>query len=198
MRERSKYRKYLVTVVVALMATGIVFAAYPLFQSLSVPEHIVSDNVHRYDLSTLTPGESILVLVKGMPIRITHRTDEAISSLSNSESLLIDPDSERSQQPLFAENVIRSIKPEHFIALAVTEYAEEGIMGCSLQPADADDFKYLDFQFNGGYFETCRGAWYDHSGRVYKGSVPSALNLHVPEYRYLSKNVIEIVYSDEW
>jgi len=198
MESVSKNRKLLIIGVASMFLFGVAFVVSPFLFSLKVPKHIMSDNVHKFDVSTLEPGVSAVISVKGTPIRITHRGKEQLDSLAVVESQLLDPDSENSKQPLYANNRSRSIKPEIFVFIAIPEYSKKSIVGCSPQPATADGYEYLYFEFLGGYFEACRGAWYDHAGRVYKGSIPQALNLRVPEYRFISDNEIEIVYSDDW
>lgn len=119
---------------------------------------------------------------RGKPTWILHRTPEMLESLPKLDANLRDPKSDEEQQPAYAQNATRSIKPEILVLLGVCTH-----LGCSpryeKQPT-------VDLQF-GGFFCACHGSKYDFAGRVYKG-VPAPLNLQVPPHYYQSENVIVI------
>lgn len=105
-----------------------------------------------------------------------------LDDLKKLNDQLADPDSERDQQPSYAQNPERSIKPEILVVLGVCTH-----LGCSpvyrkeIAPAD------LGADWLGGFFCPCHGSKFDLAGRVYK-NVPAPSNLVVPPYTYLSDN----------
>jgi ubiquinol-cytochrome c reductase iron-sulfur subunit len=105
---------------------------------------------------------------------------------ARSEDLLRDPDSEAPQQPEYAANETRSIKPDILVVVGSCTH-----LGCSpterFEVAPAD----LGPDWFGGFFCPCHGSKFDLAGRVYKG-VPAPLNLAVPPHRYVNDDVILI------
>jgi ubiquinol-cytochrome c reductase iron-sulfur subunit len=133
------------------------------------------------DISNLAPGELMVVEWRRRPVWVLRRTQEELDNLAKvSTDALRDPDSNESDQPAYARNADRSIKPEYLVLVGVCTH-----LGCSPQyrpdvaPAD------LGADWKGGFFCPCHGGRYDLAGRVFKG-VPPPLNLAVPPYRYLS------------
>lgn len=134
------------------------------------------------DISKVDVGGFVIYEWRGKPTWILHRTPEMLESLPKLDANLRDPQSDEEQQPAYAQNATRSIKPEILVLLGVCTH-----LGCSpryeKQPT-------VDLQF-GGFFCACHGSKYDFAGRVYKG-VPAPLNLQVPPHYYQSENVIVI------
>ncbi|MGI9304037.1 MAG: ubiquinol-cytochrome c reductase iron-sulfur subunit, partial [Gammaproteobacteria bacterium] len=85
-----------------------------------------------------------------------------------------------SEQPEFAKNHHRSLRPELLVLVGICTH-----LGCSPtfrpEAAPAD----LGSEWKGGFFCPCHGSRFDLSGRVYK-SVPAPANLVVPPYQFLS------------
>ncbi len=132
------------------------------------------------DISKLEPGMLIVVEWRGKPIWILKRTPEMLATLEKLNDVLADPSSEKDQQPDYARNVTRSIKPEILVTEGVCTH-----LGCSpvfrkdIAPAD------LGADWLGGFFCPCHGSKFDLAGRVYQG-VPAPTNLVVPPHTYLS------------
>jgi ubiquinol-cytochrome c reductase iron-sulfur subunit len=94
---------------------------------------------------------------------------------------LHDPDSLiKAQQPDYARNALRSIKPEYLIVVAICTH-----LGCV--PSFRPDVAPVDLgpDWPGGYFCPCHGSKFDFAGRVYK-AVPAPTNLVVPPHRFVS------------
>lgn len=70
----------------------------------------------------------------------------------------------------------RATKPEFLIVIGVCTH-----LGC-VPIANAGEF--------GGYYCPCHGSHYDASGRIRKG--PAPLNLEVPQYSFLSENLVKV------
>ncbi len=133
------------------------------------------------DISKLEPGQMLTVEWRGKPVWIVRRTEANLKNLSVVAGNLRDANSEvESQQPSYAKNEHRSIKPEYLVLVGICTH-----LGCSptyrpeLGPAD------LGADWKGGFFCPCHGSKFDMAGRVYQ-SVPAPTNLVVPPYKYLS------------
>ena len=138
------------------------------------------------DISKLEPGMLLLVEWRGKVVWILSRTPEMLATLTTLDGILSDPKSEREQQPEYAKNLTRSIRPEILVTTGVCTH-----LGCSpvyrkeIAPAD------LGPDWLGGFFCPCHGSKFDLAGRVYK-NVPAPTNLLVPPHIYLSENVLLI------
>ncbi|HWP01744.1 MAG TPA: ubiquinol-cytochrome c reductase iron-sulfur subunit [Methylococcus sp.] len=143
------------------------------------------------DIGKIEPGQLIRVLWRGKPVWILRRTPEEIERLATLNDRLRDPLSEESDQPEVTKNLVRSIKPEIFVALGICTH-----LGCAptfrpdVAPAD------LGADWPGGFFCPCHGSRFDLAGRVFKG-VPAPKNLEIPPHKYLSDTRILIGVDNE-
>src|SRR5882672_4077882 len=132
------------------------------------------------DVSKLETGAMTKVEWRGHPIYIVHRSDEMLGSLKKDTALLRDPSSEDSEQPSYAKNEHRSLKPAFLVMEGVCTH-----LGCAPAPrfevAPAD----LGPSWPGGFYCPCHGSKFDLAGRVFRG-VPAPLNLPVPAYRFVN------------
>ena len=102
------------------------------------------------------------------------------------EDGLRDPQSVDPQQPEYAQNANRSIKPEILVAVGICTH-----LGCSPSFVPEALPQPYDAQWKGGFFCPCHGSKFDLAGRVYKG-VPAPTNLRVPPYRFVRDDLILI------
>lgn len=139
------------------------------------------------DISKIGAGEQITVRWRGQPVLIVHRTPSELKRLQASRDTahLRDPDSNVRQQPVYADNWHRSIKPEYLVIVGICTH-----LGC-IPLFRPDPGGSLGAGWPGGYFCPCHGSRYDLSGRVFK-NVPAPYNLPVPPYRFLSDTVVRI------
>lgn len=143
------------------------------------------------DIGKIEPGQLVRVLWRGKPVWILRRTPEEIERLATLNDRLRDPLSEDSDQPEVTKNMVRSIKPEIFVALGICTH-----LGCAptfrpdVAPAD------LGADWPGGFFCPCHGSRFDLAGRVFKG-VPAPKNLEIPPHKYLSDTRILIGVDNE-
>ncbi|HAN55939.1 MAG TPA: ubiquinol-cytochrome c reductase iron-sulfur subunit [Betaproteobacteria bacterium] len=132
------------------------------------------------DISKIEPGMLLAVAWQGKPVWVVNRTKAMLASLPGNDSRLVDPKSLEDQQPLYAKNETRSVKPEYLVVVGICTH-----LGCSptyrpeLAPAD------LGPKWDGGWFCPCHGSKYDLSARVYK-DVPAPLNMVIPPHHYMS------------
>lgn len=139
------------------------------------------------DLSKIQPGEMVTEEWRGKPVYIIRRTDEAIAGLQKVDGDVSDPSSLNAQQPEYAQNETRSIKPEFMIMLGVCTH-----LGCAPQFRPDVGAKDLGGDaWQGGFFCPCHGSKFDLAGRVYKG-VPAPLNLEVPPHTYETDTTVVI------
>lgn len=165
---------------IGLAAASIPFLSYwlPSADTESAAEPI------KVDISALQPKQQLTVSWRGLPVWIIRRTPEMLATLSPLNSQLRDPNSEEDQQPPYAKNIHRSIKPEYFIAIGVCTH-----LGCI--PTYRPDVGGISSSWEGGFYCPCHGSSYDLAGRVFKG-VPAPLNLKIPRHQYLSVGEILI------
>jgi ubiquinol-cytochrome c reductase iron-sulfur subunit len=136
------------------------------------------------NISALQLTQQLTVPWRGQPIWVIRRTVDMLASLPKLTAELRDPDSIENQQPFYARNIHRSIKPEIFVAIGVCTH-----LGCI--PNYRPDIGGIAPDWLGGFYCPCHGSRYDLAGRVYKGA-PAPLNLKIPRHMYLSDNEIVI------
>ncbi|MBA2655234.1 MAG: ubiquinol-cytochrome c reductase iron-sulfur subunit [Gammaproteobacteria bacterium] len=179
----EKRRDFLIKATTAMGAVGVLAAAVPFVASMLPSEDVSEAGAPiKVDISKLKPGEQLTVMWRGRPIWIIHRTPEALESLQDDEDLLRDPSSEVEQQPTYARNRFRSIKPEILVLVGICTH-----LGCI--PTYRPDPKSLEPQWPGGFFCSCHGSKFDMAGRVFKG-VPAPINLEVPSYSYVDDKTL--------
>lgn len=97
-----------------------VAAIVPLVASLLPSERAKAAGAPvEVDIGTLAPGEMMVVEWRGKPVWVLHRTPEMLASLAKAEPMLVDPDSNVAQQPNYAHNQQRSLKPEYLVAVGI-------------------------------------------------------------------------------
>jgi ubiquinol-cytochrome c reductase iron-sulfur subunit len=163
-------------------------AAVPFVLSMNPSERAKSAGAPvEEDISKLAPGEMKIVEWQGKPVWIIHRSREMIESLKKTDEKVSDPKSDRPNQPEYAKNETRSIKPEYMVVVGICTH-----LGCS----PTEKFKTgaesgIDPAWPGGFLCACHGSTYDLAGRVYKNK-PAPDNLMVPPYKFLSDSMIVI------
>jgi ubiquinol-cytochrome c reductase iron-sulfur subunit len=180
-------RRFLTAATTVVGAVGTGFVLVPFISSMqpSAKARAAGAPV-RADISKLEPGQMVRVKWRGKPVWIVNRTPQMLESLPELDPELRDPRSLEPQQPEYAQNEYRSIKPEYAVLIGICTH-----LGCS--PTYRPDVAPVDLgpDWLGGFFCPCHGSRFDLAGRVYKG-VPAPLNLVVPPYRYLSETEIVI------
>lgn len=180
-------RRFLTAATTVVGGVGVAFALVPFISSMqpSAKARAAGAPV-RADISKLEEGQMIRVKWRGKPVWVVKRTPEMLGTLAGLEGRLRDPASQESEQSEYAQNEVRSIKPEILVLIGICTH-----LGCSptyrpdVAPAD------LGADWQGGFFCPCHGSTFDIAGRVYAG-VPAPTNLPVPPHRYLSDTEIMI------
>ncbi len=178
-------RRFLTAATSVVGAVGAGYAIAPFVISMQPSERAKAAGAPvEADLSKLEPGQMMTVKWRGKPVWIVRRTEQNLSDLPALNDQLLDPGSDLPQQPEYAKNEMRSIKPEYSVLVGICTH-----LGCSptyrpeMAPAD------LGPDWKGGFFCPCHGSRFDLAGRVYSG-VPAPKNLEVPPYTYLTDTQI--------
>jgi ubiquinol-cytochrome c reductase iron-sulfur subunit len=188
MNEFKRRRRLLITLASVVGGIGVLSSVFPFLKSLMPSERARVAGVSvEFNLDGLQPGKQTTIKWRGKPIWILNRTPEMLKSLDKTSDTLRDPDSRvASQQPDYAQNKYRSIKPEYFVCTGLCTH-----LGCI--PTFRPDVMPEDLGMNwyGGYFCPCHGSRFDLAGRVNK-DVPAPANLVIPPYRYITETMILI------
>ncbi len=183
-------RKFLAIATAAAGVAGVGLAAVPFLTSLgpSAKARALGSPV-TVNFSRLEPGEQVTVIWRGKPVWVLRRTTEMLERMTHDDWIerLRDPDSAvESQQPAYAQNPTRSIRPDILVVVALCTH-----LGCvpTFKP-EVGTAAYGD-NWMGGYFCPCHGSLFDFAGRVTK-NVPAPINLLIPPYRFLGPESVQI------
>ncbi len=179
-------RRFLVASTSVVGAVGVGFVAVPFLSSWMPSERAKNAGAPiEADVSRLEEGRMMTVEWQSKPVWIVRRSAETLASLEESTDQLRDPTSENvDQQPEYAQNMFRSIKPEFLVLVGICTH-----LGCSptfrpdIAPAD------LGESWQGGFFCPCHSSKFDLAGRVFQG-VPAPTNLVVPPHYYVTDTTI--------
>lgn len=180
-------RHFLLGATAATAAVGVVATAVPFVASFNPSARAQALGAPvTVDISTLEPGAMAKVLYRGRAIYVVHRSESMLERLRGARNDLRDPESAESIQPEYAQNELRSRRPELLVVEGVCTH-----LGCApinrFEVAPAD----LGPNWTGGFFCPCHGSMFDLSGRVFAG-VPAPTNLTVPPYSFINENTILI------
>ena len=188
-KEMNSRRRFLVAATTVVGGVATVGVSTPFMLSMMPSERAKAAGAPvEVDISKLESGQLLLAEWRGKVVWVLKRTQAMLESLDQleEEGVLADPDSERDQQPEYAKNHTRSIKPEILVVEGLCTH-----LGCS--PVFRKDIAPEDLgeDWLGGFFCPCHGSKFDLAGRVYK-NLPAPTNLVVPPHTYLSDNLLLI------
>jgi len=110
---------------------------------------------------------------------VVKRSKAILDALPALNDQLRDPDSKNpDQQPKYAANATRSIKPDISVLVGLCTH-----LGCSPEMKAEIRPEPFDANWKGGYFCPCHKSKFDMAGRVYSG-VPAPTNLPVPPHHF--------------
>jgi ubiquinol-cytochrome c reductase iron-sulfur subunit len=185
--ENTARRRVLIGLTSVVGACGAAGAAVPFIKSWNPSAKAKAAGAPvQVDVSKLEMGQRMIVEWRGKPVWIVRRSQEVLDGLSKIAPETRDPDSAEPQQPAYASNAHRSIKPEYLILVGICTH-----LGCSPLFRPEVEAADLGTPWMGGFFCPCHGSKFDMAGRVFKG-VPAPTNLEIPPHHYLSDNVIVI------
>ena len=182
-------RRLLIGATAVVGAAGVVGVAVPFVKSWNPSAKAKAAGAPvTADISQLEPGQKVTIEWRGKPVWVVRRTPEMLASLKAVEGNLRDPKSEEPQQPDYAKNEYRSIKPEYLVLVGICTH-----LGCSplFEPEKGKIQGAVVADWQGGFFCPCHGSRFDMAGRVFQG-VPAPINLQVPPHSYQSDKVLVI------
>lgn len=185
----TRRRNFLIGATSVVGAAGVVGVAVPFVGSWNPSAKALAAGAPiKVDISKLTPGEILgpIPAWRDKPIFVVKRSEEMLGQLNSDNSRLADPECARPQQPEYAKNDTRSIKPDVLVLVGLCTH-----LGCSPQFKPTVRPETFDEGWIGGFFCACHGSKFDLAGRVYSG-VPAPANLEVPPHFYESESVIVI------
>lgn len=182
---QSERRRFLGAATIFVASAGAVGTAVPFLKSWQPSARAkVAGAPIEVGINKIEPGRMITVKWRGKPVWILRRTESSLSRLRNSDHLgkLRDPESAVDNQPDYAKNEFRSIRPDVFIAIGICTHL--GCVPTYLSTSDNPDEMAL-------YFCPCHGSKFDLAGRVFK-NVPAPTNLVVPPHYYIDEDTLKI------
>lgn len=188
-----KRRRFLTVAATVVGGAGAALAAVPFVTALQPSERARAEGGPvEIEIDQIEPGQMIRALWQGKPVWVVRRTPEGLKSLEGHDDALQDPGSAEPNQPPYATNAHRSIKPEYLVLVGICTH-----LGCSPLYAPKGESGDLDLgaDWQGGFFCPCHGSRFDLAGRVVK-RMPAPSNLIVPKHRYLTDGRV-LVGSDE-
>ncbi len=179
-------RRFLTATTAVVGGLGAVAVAVPFIKSWNPSAKAKAAGAPvEVEISKLEEGQMVRVEWRGKPVWVVRRSQAVVEGLKSHENQLRDPNSDELQQPNYAQNPYRSIKPEYFIAVGICTH-----LGCSPTYLP-DSFSEQVQGVKSGFFCPCHGSKFDMAGRVFQ-VVPAPLNLVIPPHMYLSDTRIVI------
>lgn len=141
------------------------------------------------DISKIEQGQKVTFPWRSLPVFVVNRTKVQLAGLPKVDARLVDPKSDgisAQQQPKYAQNETRSIKPEWLVVVGICTH-----LGCVPDFFPEIKPEPFDPNWEGGFYCPCHKSRYDMSGRVFQG-VPAPKNLQVPPYHFVDDSTIQI------
>jgi ubiquinol-cytochrome c reductase iron-sulfur subunit len=178
-------RSVLLTTTATVGAVGVIAAAWPFIDHLNPDAAIrASGDVIDVDLASLGPAQQRVLHWHNLPIFVVRRTAAMLEALRKKTLVdrMVDPRSEKRQQPAYAANWHRSIDPAYAVLVGVCTYC-----GCIPQfLAEA----LMSDDVPGGYACACCASHFDPAGRAHLG--PAQYNLPVPPHDIVKQSRLVI------
>jgi ubiquinol-cytochrome c reductase iron-sulfur subunit len=155
-------RDFLYIATGAATAVGTLAVLFPMIDQMEPDAStLAAGGPVDFDLSRLQPGQQAVVRWRSRPVFIVNRTPAAVKTLQDPKLLaqLSDPGSSALQQPPYADNWHRSVKPEYSVLVGICTH-----LGCipMFYPDPSDNLPSANWL--GGYFCPCHGSKYDLAG----------------------------------
>jgi ubiquinol-cytochrome c reductase iron-sulfur subunit len=141
------------------------------------------------DIGKIESGQKVTYPWRGLPVFVVNRTQAQLDALPSQDPRLVDAKSNSGsaeQQPAYAQNESRSIKPEWLVLVGLCTH-----LGCVPDFVPTMKPEPFDPDWKGGFYCPCHKSRYDMAGRVYQG-VPAPKNLLVPPYHFVDDTHIQI------
>jgi ubiquinol-cytochrome c reductase iron-sulfur subunit len=165
-------------------AVGVAAVAWPLIDQMNPSSAALAAGVTEVDLSSIQPGQQVIVKWRGHPLFVRRRTPAEIAAakavdVASLPDGLANNDNLPASAP--ATDANRATKPEWLILIGVCTH-----LGCT-PTVSTPAIPEGDY---GGWLCHCHGSQYDTAGRIRKGPAPQ--NLAVPQYTFLSDTRVKV------
>jgi len=172
-------RSFLTLATAVTGAIGVGFAAVPFIASWSPSERARALGAPvEVDVTKIEPGQMIVLTYRKKAMYIVHRTPEMLASLAGHDGQLKDAKSDSSEQPAYAHNATRAVRPDFLVVEGHCTH-----LGCLPKQRFEKGNPELGADWPGGFFCPCHGSRFDLAGRVFNGS-PAGTNLRIPAYSF--------------
>jgi ubiquinol-cytochrome c reductase iron-sulfur subunit len=182
-------RDFLFLVTGSVAAVGVAATIWPFISQMNPDaDTVAAAGPVDIDISQIQPGQRVVTLWAQRPVFIVNRPKAALDELKDPKLLaqLRDPNSQEGQQPSYAANWSRSIKPEFLVLVGVCTH-----LGCIPLFDPEPNATNPAPDWPGGFFCPCHGSKYDLAGRVFQG-VPAPYNLPVPPYHFPDDKTLRV------
>jgi ubiquinol-cytochrome c reductase iron-sulfur subunit len=183
-------RRFLTATTAVVGGVGIVAAAVPFIKSWEPSARARAAGAPvTQSLAKIEAGQMLTVSWRSLPVFVLNRTKAQLATLPMVDSRLVDPNStgaSADQQPKYAQNEARSIKPEWLVVIGICTH-----LGCVPDFVPEIKPEPFDPEWKGGFYCPCHKSRYDLAGRVFQG-VPAPKNLPVPPYHFIDDSTIQI------
>jgi ubiquinol-cytochrome c reductase iron-sulfur subunit len=158
----------------ATAAVGALATVWPLIDQMNPAADTMALASTEYDLTQVAEGQQVVILWRGLPVFVRHRTLAEIEKAKRDDGAPMKDPATDAQRTLQANG--EAGKPQYMIVQANCTH-----LGC------VPTFGGGDY---GGWLCACHGSVYDTAARIRKG--PAPLNLPVAPYVYTSDTVVKI------
>jgi ubiquinol-cytochrome c reductase iron-sulfur subunit len=162
-------RDFLTLTASAVGVVGVGAVAIPIIKSMNPAADVLAQASLDVELSEIEPGKSKVVMWRGKPVFIRHRTQSEIDLAQKTE--LRSLKDKQTDQERFSKN------PTWLVVVGVCTH-----LGCVPNERRGMQADGID----GGWLCACHGSVYDGSGRIVRGPAPK--NLEVPKYEFINNN----------
>jgi ubiquinol-cytochrome c reductase iron-sulfur subunit len=183
-------RRFLTATTAVVGGAGVVAAVVPFIKTWEPSARAKAAGAPvTVDISKIEEGQKVTFPWRSLPVFVVNRTKAQLASLPMVDSRLVDPKSDgasAAQQPKYAQNETRSIKPEWLVVVGICTH-----LGCVPDFVPEIKPEPFDPDWKGGFYCPCHKSRYDMAGRVFSG-VPAPKNLQVPPYHFVNDTTIQI------
>lgn len=126
--DKTTRRDFLYIATAAFGAVGVAASLVPFISQMDPDAStLAAGGPIELDLGNVAPGQQVVLRWRDRPVFVTHRTPKVLQMLKDPTLLaqLADPRSSELQQPPYAENWHRSIKPEFGVIIGICTH-----LGC--------------------------------------------------------------------
>jgi ubiquinol-cytochrome c reductase iron-sulfur subunit len=183
-------RRFLTATTAVVGGVGVVAAVVPFLKSWEPSARAKAAGAPvTADIGKIESGQMVTFEWRSLPVFVVNRSPAQLEALPSQNSRVVDPKSDAisaEQQPKYAQNESRSIKPEWLVLVGLCTH-----LGCVPDFVPVMKPEPFDPNWKGGFYCPCHKSRYDMAGRVYQG-VPAPKNLLVPDYHFIDDTHIQI------